>query len=140
MKSKNLLLSLLLGILVSISFGFFMFTKAKSTGTMKPYKSEKTLRHVVLFKFKDSATPADILAIEESFESLPSKIKEIKAFEWGTNNSPEGLSKGFTHCFFVTFANEEGRSTYLPHKAHKAFTELASPHIEDVLVVDYWKE
>ncbi|GGG49829.1 stress responsive protein [Croceivirga lutea] len=117
-----------------------MFTNSANKEAMKTIKSDKTLRHVVLFKFKKSATDANIKAIEESFEGLPSKIKEIKDFEWGTNNSPEGLSKGFTHCFFVTFENEEGRSTYLPHKAHKAFTELASPHIEDVLVIDYWKE
>ena len=37
---------------------------------------------------------------------LPSKIDAIKDFEWGTNNSPENLAQGFTHCFFVTFADD----------------------------------
>lgn len=99
---------------------------------------ERMLRHVVLFKFKETSTPEDIQAIEASFAELPNKIPEIVGFEWGTNNSPEGLEKGFTHCFFLTFASEEARDIYLPHPDHKAFGDIAGPHIEDVLVVDYW--
>lgn len=105
---------------------------------MESKKSEKQLRHVVLFKFKESATPEDIKKVEEAFAALPSKIPEISDFEWGTNNSPEGLDKGFTHCFFLTFDSEEGRSVYLPHPDHKAFGGVVGPVLEDVLVVDYW--
>ncbi|WP_425504320.1 Dabb family protein [Rhabdobacter roseus] len=99
---------------------------------------KKMLRHVVLFKFKDSASPAQIKEVEDAFRQLPSKIKTIKDLEWGTNNSPEGLDQGFTHCFFVTFENEEGRATYLPHPDHKAFGKVLGPHLDKVLVVDYW--
>ena len=98
----------------------------------------KKLRHVVLFKFKETATDADIKTAEEAFSQLPKKIDVIKGFEWGLNNSPEGINKGFTHCFFLTFDDEEGRDIYLPHPAHKAFGELITPFLEDVLVVDYW--
>ena len=98
----------------------------------------KKLRHVVLFKFKDGTSEADIKKVEEAFKALPAKIPEIKDFEWGTNNSPEGLDKGFTHCFFLTFDSEEGRATYLPHPDHKAFGEVLGPFLEDVTVVDYW--
>ncbi|PKQ46224.1 Dabb family protein [Confluentibacter flavum] len=98
----------------------------------------KKLRHVVLFKFKESSTPANIKGVETAFGKLPSEIKEIKDYEWGLNNSPEGLSKGFTHCFLVTFDSEEDRAIYLPHPAHKAFVDILSPHLEDVLVIDYW--
>lgn len=98
------------------------------------------LRHVVMFKFKESATEADIKEVEDAFLALPSKIETIKAFEWGLNNSPEGLNKGFTHCFILTFDSEEGRATYLPHPAHKEFGEILGPHLEDVMVMDYWVE
>lgn len=98
----------------------------------------KQLRHVVIFKFKATSTPADIQKIENAFSKLPSQIKEIEAYEWGLNNSPEGLNKGFTHCFLVTFNNEEDRDIYLPHPAHKAFVDILSPHLEDVMVIDYW--
>jgi len=100
--------------------------------------AKKQLRHVVLFKFKETATEADIKKVEEAFAALPGKIPQIRDYEWGTNNSPEGLSKGFTHCFFLTFDSEEDRATYLPHPDHKAFGGVLGPYLEDVLVVDYW--
>ncbi len=98
----------------------------------------KQLRHVVLFKFKESSTADDIKKVENAFRALPSKIKEIKGFEWGTNNSPENLNQGFTHCFFVSFDSEKDREVYLPHPAHKAFVEVLGPHLDKALVIDYW--
>jgi Stress responsive A/B Barrel Domain len=101
-------------------------------------QDSKILRHVVLFKFKDGCSAADIKKVEEAFRALPSKIKEIKDFEWGTNNSPEHLEQGFTHCFFLSFASEKDREVYLPHPAHKAFGEVLKPYLDKVLVIDYW--
>jgi Stress responsive A/B Barrel Domain len=99
--------------------------------------NQPMLRHVVLFKFKDGSSQADIKKVEEAFRALPSKIREIKSLEWGTNNSPENLAQGFTHCFFVTFSSEKDRAVYLPHPAHKAFGEILKPHLDKVLVIDY---
>lgn len=101
-------------------------------------KDQKMLRHVVLFKFKDNATPEQIKKIENAFVKLPSKIKEVKGLEWGTNNSPEGLNEGLTHCFFVSFASEKDRDAYLPHPEHKAFVEILKPILDKAVVVDYW--
>lgn len=98
------------------------------------------LRHVVMFKFKDSASPADIKKVEDAFRELPSKIKEVQGFEWGKNNSPENLNQGYTHCFFVTFKSEADRAVYLPHPAHKAFVAVLMPVLDKVLVFDYWGE
>ncbi|HEX8279680.1 MAG TPA: Dabb family protein [Segetibacter sp.] len=100
----------------------------------------KLLRHVVLLKFKDGSTAAEIKKVENAFRELPSKVKAVKAFEWGTNNSPENLNQGFTHCFFVSFETEKDREEYLPHPAHKAFVEVLTPHLDKVLVIDYWSE
>ncbi len=99
---------------------------------------KKQLRHVVLFKFKEAATKADIKKVEDAFDALPTKIKEIKGYERGLNNSPENLNKGFTHCFFVTFETEEARAVYLVHPDHLAFVEILKPNLEDALVLDYW--
>jgi hypothetical protein len=99
---------------------------------------EKALRHVVLFKFKDGTTEADVQKVVDAFTALPSKIDVIQSIEWGTNNSPEGLDQGFTHCFFLTFASEEDRAIYLPHPDHKEFGSILGPHLDKVLVVDYW--
>lgn len=100
--------------------------------------SDKVLRHVVLFKFKDTSTPDDIKKVEDAFRALSSKINVIKSLEWGTNNSPENLNQGFTHCFFVTFASEKDREVYLPHPDHKGFGAVLRPHLDKVLVIDYW--
>jgi hypothetical protein len=100
----------------------------------------RMLRHAVLFKFKDSSTPEDIKKVEAAFRRLPSQIKEINSLEWGTNNSPENLNQGFTHMFFLTFKTEADRASYLPHPAHKAFGGVLGPHLDKVLVLDYWTE
>lgn len=100
--------------------------------------AKKVLRHVVLFKFKDDTPPAKVKEIEKAFAALPGKIDAIVDFEWGTDNSPEKLAQGFTHCFLVTFADEKGRKLYLPHPAHTKFVSLLKPHLDKVLVVDYW--
>lgn len=101
-------------------------------------KLEKPLQHAVFFKFKDDAAAEDVRRIEQAFADLPGKIDTIKAFEWGTNNSPETHDAGFTHCFLVTFDSEEGRETYLPHPDHKAFVDVLMPVLDKVRVLDFW--
>ncbi len=138
MKTKVLSLVLLIAF---ISLGFI--TKnwdSNSEPTLQPntMKNDSLLRHVVLFKFKEGTSKGDIAKVERAFSALPSKISEIVGYEWGLNNSPEGLEKGFTHCFFLTFNSEEDRAVYLPHPDHKAFGEVLGPHLDDVLVIDYW--
>jgi hypothetical protein len=96
------------------------------------------LRHAVMFKFKDTSSKEDVKKIEEAFGALPSKIKLIKGFEWGTNSSPENLNQGLTHFFFLTFASDKDRDDYIVHPDHKAFVALVGPHVDKVTVVDYW--
>ncbi|MEM1135457.1 MAG: Dabb family protein [Bacteroidota bacterium] len=96
------------------------------------------LRHVVLFKFKDGTSDAEVKEIEDAFRGLPAKIDAIKDFEWGTDVSVENIAQGYTHCFFVTFADEAGRAIYIPHPDHKAFGDVLKPHLDKVLVIDYW--
>lgn len=98
------------------------------------------LRHVVLFKFKDASTPADVQRCVDTFRALPAKIELIKGFEWGTNNSPEPHDHGLTHAFLLTFATEADRDAYLPHPAHKQFGQIAGPHLDKITVVDYWAQ
>ncbi len=96
------------------------------------------LRHVVMFQFKSTSSAEDVKGVVDAFRKLPSQIKEIADFEYGTDNSPEKLSGGLTHVFLVTFKSEADRAAYLPHPAHLAFVEVLKPHLEKVTVVDYW--
>ncbi len=104
----------------------------------KPAAKTQLLRHVVLFKFKESSSEADVQKVVDEFGKLKSKIPQIYAYEHGTENSPEGLADGFTHCFLVTFKSEADRAAYLPHADHLAFVDVLKPHLDKVLVVDYW--
>ena len=95
------------------------------------------VRHIVCLKFKNKASKDQIFEIEMKFPALQQSIPGIVSIEWGKNNSPEGLNKGFSHCFIVTFENEEARSTYLPHPNHQAFVDILKPLIDDVFVIDF---
>ena len=99
---------------------------------------DSVLRHVVLFGFKETATPEQIQEVVDAFKALQTKIPEIKGFEWGTNSSPEGLNQGLTHAFTLTFHSDADRDAYLPHPDHKAFGEKLGPILDKVTVVDYW--
>ena len=101
-------------------------------------KKAKQLRHFVCFKYKAEASKEQIAEVDKAFAALEKKINEIKGFEKGMNNSPEGLNKGFKHCYLITFNSEKDRDVYLVHPAHKKFVELVGPVLEDVFVVDYW--
>lgn len=137
MKPKYLAPGLFV-ILLSLTLYSFSWGKMGNANTEMAVKKDSVLRHVVLFKFKQSTSPDQIKEIVDAFSALPSKIPEIADYEWGLNNSPEGLNKGLTHGFLLTFKSEADRATYLPHPDHKAFGALLTPHLEDVTVVDYW--
>jgi hypothetical protein len=99
---------------------------------------DSVLRHVVFFSFKETSTPEDVKSVVDAFRELQNKIDGIEAFEWGNNSSPEGLNQGLTHAFTLTFHSDAARDAYLPHPAHKDFGALLGPHLDKVMVVDYW--
>jgi len=110
----------------------------EARGQQQSKEPQSMLRHVVLFQFKESSSEADVAKIVDEFRNLGKKIPQIADFEYGVNNSPEGLADGLTHCFLVTFKSEEDRDAYLPHPEHLGFVDLLNPHLEKATVVDYW--
>jgi hypothetical protein len=96
------------------------------------------LFHVVSFKFKDAATPAQVKAVEEAFDALDEKIPGIASLKWGTNVSPENHAQGYTHCFVLTFASDKDRDEYLVHPDHQAFGKIVGPVLDKVFVIDFW--
>ena len=96
-----------------------------------------TLRHLVLLRFKADAGAAAVADIERQFLGLRQQIDGVRDIEWGTNVSPEGLAKGFTHAFMLSFDDAAARDAYLPHAAHQAFVTRMKPLLDDVLVIDY---
>lgn len=105
--------------------------------TMTSIADESPIRHVVHFKFKPDADPAKVQKVVDEFAALRGKIPVIQEFDYGTNVSPEGLDKGFTHCWILTFKNDKDRDAYLVHPDHKAFVEVLKPVLAEPLVVDF---
>lgn len=101
----------------------------------------KFLRHVVLFKFKDTASQADITKIESAFRALATvKVPQVQHFESGTHIGKENLNQGFTHAFLLTFNNEQDRNTYMAHDDHIAFVKLQQGIVDKKIVHAFWGE
>lgn len=97
------------------------------------------VRHIVVFKYKPTATPAQIAEVTTAFRGLKTTIPGIIAFEDGVNNSPEKKNLGFTHVYMLTFESLAARDSYLPHPKHKEFGQLLGKLgvLDDAFVVDY---
>ena len=108
-----------------------------ATFTMSTLAADGPVYHVVHFKFKADSKKEDIQKVVTAFAALKTKIPTIQDFKHGTNSSPEGISKGFTHCWIVTFKNTTDRDAYLVDPAHAAFVEVLKPHLEEPMVVDF---
>ena len=115
-----------------------LFSLATTGIAAESSKGTGKLRHVVAFKFKESASKEDIQKVVDSFKALKKTIPQIKSLEYGTNNSPEGLNKGTTHAFILTFNSEKDRDEYLVHPEHKKFGQGLGPVLADVFVIDFW--
>ena len=105
--------------------------------TMSTIAADGPVFHIVHFKFKADATPAQIASVEKDFAALKGKIDLVQSLDWGTDISPEKLSDGFTHCWVLTFKNEADRDAYIIHPAHKAFVATLGTVLEKPLVVDF---
>ncbi len=96
------------------------------------------LRHVVLFKFKDSSSENEIERIVQSFMSLKNRVPQVVDMEWGKNISEENHHQGFTHCFVLSYRSIQDLNDYQKHPAHLEFQQVLKPHMEKVFVVDYF--
>ncbi|WP_282079482.1 Dabb family protein [Aquimarina algiphila] len=124
--------------LIAGSFRFDLKKIATYKVSPKIDREGKVLRHMVNFKYKETATKQQVQEAVDTFINLKNEIPEIAEMEWGFNDSEEGHSKGLTHCFTLTFNDEHAREVYLFHKAHLDLVSKIGAIIDDVLVLDYW--
>jgi len=122
---------------VCLLLGVFVMA-SRTTADAPAEASPKVLRHIVMYKFKETASPEQVREVIAAFVALPKKIDTVIGFEHGPNVSAEGKSDGLTHCFVVTFRDEAGRAAYLKHPAHDAYVQIVKDRREKVVVFDYW--
>jgi hypothetical protein len=97
------------------------------------------VRHVILLRLHQDARDEQISVLTSALRELAVKIEGIVSFEYGTNNSHEGLSRDMTHVVMFTFASAEARDAYLLHPEHRAATARITQLgiIEELLVIDF---
>jgi N-dimethylarginine dimethylaminohydrolase len=100
-------------------------------------KAARKVQHVVLVKFKPGTPTVTIAESFAALRQLPQLIPGLEQFSGGPNCSSEGLSKGLTHGFVMTFRDAAARDAYLPHPEHERVKQLVLPHVQEVIVVDY---
>ena len=98
------------------------------------------LRHVVLLRFADGIDEAAVAALCAAFVALRDAVPGVRALEWGCNQSPEGLDRGFTHAFTLSFDDCAARDAYLVHPAHGRFVDTLGASLARSLVLDYWAQ
>ena len=101
------------------------------------------VKHVVLVRLKRDTPPDQIRALFQTLAGLRDKIPGLLDFSGGSYSSPEGLGKGYTHGFAMTFADEASRDAYLPHPDHERAKALIIPLLDgglDGVVAFDWVE
>lgn len=100
------------------------------------------VKHVVLFRVKPGTPPAKVHEVFADLAVLIKKIPGLLDCSSGANASLEGLAKGFTHGFVMTFQDEASRDGYLPHPEHEKAKQkllgLIDGGVDGVIVLD-WK-
>jgi len=96
-----------------------------------------SLKHLALAKFKAGTSDQAIRDFFEAIGRVCQLVPGILDYSWGVNNSPEGLSQGFTHGFVMTFKDAATREAYLHHPAHEKAKNGILPSLEAVVVFDY---
>jgi hypothetical protein len=101
------------------------------------------VKHVVLLRFNREMPPEAMTQLLAALDDLRHKVPGLLDVSTGVNSSPEGLAKGFTHGFVMTFADEASRDTYLPHPAHEVVKAQLLRWIDggaDGVIVMDWME
>ena len=88
------------------------------------------IHHLVLFRIKPSATPAQVARMFADLAGLRAKIPGLLSFAGGAYASPEGLNQGYTHGFAMTFRDAGARDVYLPHPEHEKVKATILPLLE----------
>lgn len=99
-----------------------------------------SIKHIVLFKFKNEVTQAQIEECRNLLAALQKKIPGIESFSWATYSSDENLNRGYTHGFVMVFSNKERRDNYLINDFHEEVKRKISSLLADdngVIAFDY---
>ena len=94
------------------------------------------LKHIVLFKFKPTATPAQRQELAAALNALPAMIADIKG--WQVVASVPGRPERYAHlALFSEFDDVAALDRYIVHPQHKKIVELVEAYCESRASFDY---
>lgn len=97
--------------------------------------------HMVILKVKKTVAPKEVERVFGAIGALKKEIPGIVSYSWGPYASPEGMQRGYTHGFCMTFTDAKSRDAYLPHPKHedvkKQVLAILDGGIDGVLAFDY---
>lgn len=97
--------------------------------------------HMVILKIRKSVAQKEIERVFAAIGALQAEIPGILSYSWGAYSSPEGMQRGHTHGFCMTFTDAQARDAYLPHPLHEevktAVLAILEGGIDGVLAFDY---
>ena len=99
------------------------------------------IRHCVLVRARPDREPGELEAVLAALSGLRRRLTGMLAFAGGTDMSPEGLQRGYTHAFTIDFVDAAARDAYLVDAEHKALggrlVATAAGGRDGILVVDF---
>src|ERR1051326_7786444 len=99
------------------------------------------ITHMVLLRVRKDVAQSEIDRVFAALAALKGKIPGISSFSGGAYSSREGLQRGFTHGFCMTFPDAAARDAYLPHPEHekvkKVVLAILDGGLDGVLAFDY---
>lgn len=99
------------------------------------------ITHMVLLRIRKDVPKKQIDAVFAELAGLRNKIPGINSFSGGSYSSDEGLQRGFTHGFCMTFQDAKARDRYLPHPEHEkvkaSVLAVLDGGLDGVIAFDY---
>ena len=99
------------------------------------------ITHIVLLRIRKDVAKKQVDGVFAEIAGLKSKIPGIVSYSAGPYSSDEGLQRGFTHGFCMTFQDAKARDRYLPHPEHekvkKSVLAVLEGGLDGVLAFDY---
>ncbi len=97
--------------------------------------------HMVILKVRRNVAQKEIERVFGAIGALESEIPGILSYSWGPYASPEGMQRGYTHGFCMTFTDAKSRDVYLPHPKHEVVKTqvlaILDGGVDGVLAFDY---
>lgn len=99
------------------------------------------INHIVLLKCRSDISHTQLQHVFSELQHLVDVIPGLLSCSSGANNSPEQISRGYTHAFHMQFSDSQARDAYLPHPQHQLvkllIAQILATDDAPVLVIDY---